>query len=172
MATARVLVVDDEPAILELAGRALDHAGYFVLRASAPHEALEVVRRESGIDLVISDVVMPEMKGTELAGEVQRLSPSTRVLLISGYVGPSEAAANLPFLPKPFSSQALIAAVQRVLAESSEDRRRLRRSIDESRRLQAASEQTRMEVKELEQAARASKKRSKEILRRAKPPKG
>jgi two-component system cell cycle sensor histidine kinase/response regulator CckA len=116
MSSTRVLVVDDEKPILEFAARALGAAGYDVLRASSPSRALEIIQGGRAVDLVVSDVVMPEMQGPQLLQEIQRVSPSTGAILMSGCVGRSQLPVGVPFLPKPFSPHDLVSAVQRAMA--------------------------------------------------------
>ncbi len=112
-----VLLVEDEDAVRAFASRALMGRGYDVLTAASGQEALAVME-ESGrkVDLVVSDVVMPEMDGPTLLKELRARDPGLKVIFISGYA--EEAfARNLPpteqfsFLPKPFSLKQLVAAV-------------------------------------------------------------
>ncbi len=149
MATARVLIVDDEPPILELAARALGAAGYDVLRASTPARALELVRGEHPIDLVLSDVVMPEMQGPQLVTEIRRVSPSTGAVLMSGYVGAAEVPADVPFLVKPFSPRDLIATVQRALAALAALREDAERARKKSQALSLESQRLCAETREV-----------------------
>ncbi len=118
MATARILVVDDEPTTLRLVYRALEDK-YEVISASSPRRALEIAISKPGIDLVISDLEMTEMRGSLLLEEIYQISPTTAGLLISGK---DEALPELPrgtqFLTKPFSSNELLTAVERVLVDS------------------------------------------------------
>lgn len=73
MATARVVLVDDEESFLDATSRILGRAGYEVLPANRPHQALEIIRNNAPIDLVIADVAMPEMGGPELISEIVRI---------------------------------------------------------------------------------------------------
>ncbi|MGH7631053.1 MAG: PAS domain S-box protein [Gemmatimonadales bacterium] len=119
--TECVLVVEDEPAVRTLAGRTLLGLGYAVLEADNGREALTLVRRYPGpIDLVLTDVVMPELGGIELIEALAAERPATAVLVMSGYLEPDAALdaihdAGLPFLPKPFSPDTLSAGVRAVL---------------------------------------------------------
>ncbi len=100
------------------AARALASRGYSVLQAANGFEALEIVAQNRGeIDLVVSDVVMPEMDGPTMFGELRKRGVAAKVIFVSGYA--EEAfAKNLPegeefaFLPKPFSLKQLIEAVK------------------------------------------------------------
>jgi two-component system cell cycle sensor histidine kinase/response regulator CckA len=112
-----VLLVEDEDAVRAFASRALTGRGYHVLTAASGVEALEVMDScGKRLDLVVSDVVMPEMDGPTLLKELRARDPRLKVVFISGYA--EEAfARNLPpgedfaFLPKPFSLKQLVEAV-------------------------------------------------------------
>ncbi|ACB95606.1 cell cycle histidine kinase CckA [Beijerinckia indica] len=113
-----ILLVEDEEAVRAFGARALTSRGYTVLQAGSGLEALEVVEQNEGkIDLVVSDVVMPEMDGPTMFGELRKRGVMAKVIFVSGYA--EEAfAKNLPegqefaFLPKPFSLKQLIEAVK------------------------------------------------------------
>ncbi|MFG1479389.1 response regulator [Xanthobacter sp. V4C-4] len=117
----RILLVEDEDAVRAFASRALAARGYEVLTAASGVEALDVLAKGGQkVDLVISDVVMPEMDGPSLLRELRARDPAMKVIFISGYA--EEAfARNLPpsehfaFLPKPFSLKQLVAAVNTAL---------------------------------------------------------
>lgn len=114
-----ILLVEDEEAVRAFASRALASRGYTVLEAGSGVEALEVMAEHGGrVDLVVSDVVMPEMNGPTLLGELRKSHPDIKVIFVSGYA--EEAFKNdLPegqdfaFLAKPFSLKQLIEAVKR-----------------------------------------------------------
>jgi len=112
-----ILLVEDEDAVRAFGVRALASRGYTVLEAASGLEALEVVEREKGkIDLIVSDVVMPEMDGPTMFGELRKRGVKAKVIFVSGYA--EEAfAKNLPagdfgFLPKPFTLKQLIEVVK------------------------------------------------------------
>ncbi len=112
-----VLLVEDEDAVRAFGVRALSSRGYTVLEAASGLEGLEVVEREKGkIDLIVSDVVMPEMDGPAMFAELRRRGVKAKVIFVSGYA--EEAfAKNLPegdfgFLPKPFTLKQLIETVK------------------------------------------------------------
>jgi two-component system, cell cycle sensor histidine kinase and response regulator CckA len=124
MATATVLVVDDEPAVLQFICHALDAYGYKAVPAADARQALEAVRNAGPVfDLVLSDVVMPGMHGPELAREIKRLSPATSILLMSGNAGLAELPAGSAFLEKPFALQALLDSVERALRSDANPRK-------------------------------------------------
>jgi two-component system cell cycle sensor histidine kinase/response regulator CckA len=93
-----------------------------VLEASNGVEAIEVLEKQGSVDLVVSDVVMPEMDGPTLLKELRRRDPSVKIIFVSGYA--EEAfSKNLPeqeqyaFLAKPFTLKQLVAEVKKTLAE-------------------------------------------------------
>jgi two-component system cell cycle sensor histidine kinase/response regulator CckA len=118
-----LLVVEDETALLSLAETILTGLGYEVLTASAPSEALALAEAHQGkIALLVTDVVMPEMNGEDLARRVQGLQPGLKVLYMSGYaadmVSNQEISAQrASFLQKPFASRELSIAVRNLLEQ-------------------------------------------------------
>lgn len=118
---AGVLLVEDEEAVRHFAARALTSRGYTVFEAPSGVEALDVMKEEGDkVDVVVSDVVMPELDGPSLLRELRKTRPDLRVIFISGYA--EEAfKKNLPegedfhFLPKPFSLKQLAVAVKETL---------------------------------------------------------
>jgi PAS domain S-box-containing protein len=113
-----VLVVEDESAVREITARILAEAGFQVLDAGTPSEALGIVDAHDGtIDLVLTDIVMPEKPGTALAEDLQRLRPHARVMFMSGY---ADRVNRLPvgavFIRKPFLADALVEQVEHALA--------------------------------------------------------
>ena len=119
--TGRVLLVEDETEVRQFAVRALKRQGYQVLEAADGVEALDLMAANEGkIDIVVSDVVMPEMDGPALFKELRKRNPSIKVIFVSGY--PNEAfretmgSDDFAFLPKPFSLPQLAAKVKEELA--------------------------------------------------------
>jgi CheY-like chemotaxis protein len=108
-----ILIVEDEQSLRSLTQRILQEHGYVILSAGQPSEAREIVENHDGsIELVVTDVVMPEARGTQLAAELQSLRPGLPVLYTSGYVpNASELPAGAAFLPKPFNREQLLSAV-------------------------------------------------------------
>ena len=108
-----ILLAEDETPVRKLARHVLEKQGYTVLEASSGSEAIQVSERYPGqIDLLLSDMVMPGMSGTELSGQLYRFRPQIRTLFMSGY--PNEALArhgplrpNATLLQKPFTPSAL-----------------------------------------------------------------
>ncbi|MDP1570151.1 MAG: ATP-binding protein [Vicinamibacterales bacterium] len=116
--TETVLLVEDDAAVLELTEAALSRAGYHVLPAAGPEEAIRMAREHPGpIALLLSDVVMPVMLGPEMAGHIRALRPSIRVLFMSGYAADAggDLQADAALLQKPFSSAVLVRAVRLVI---------------------------------------------------------
>jgi PAS domain S-box-containing protein len=116
-----ILVVEDEPSVRELIQRALEHCGYRVLVAATPRRAVEIATDGAPtIDLLISDVVLPQMSGTALATQIVASRPTIRVMYMSGYTDNAvlhhgELSRRTPFLQKPFTPEALARKVREVL---------------------------------------------------------
>ncbi len=118
-----ILVVEDEPAILEIIGILLRQSGYTVLAAGSPGEALRLAGGHSGaIDLLLSDLVLPEMNGRELARRLEESCPGLKRLFMSGHAadiladhGMDDPEAN--FIAKPFSLETLLAKVREALGK-------------------------------------------------------
>jgi CheY-like chemotaxis protein len=118
-----ILVVEDEQAVRDLTVRILQQLGYHILTASSGAEAVEISRSHAGhIDLLLTDVVMPNMSGRQLADRLLVSRPKTRVLFLSGYtentvVHHGALDAGVDFLPKPFSRENLSKKLREVLAK-------------------------------------------------------
>jgi PAS domain S-box-containing protein len=118
-----VLVVEDEPALLALTKRMLGTLGYRVLAAGTPGEAIGVAEEHAGeIQILITDVVMPQMNGRDLAGRMQSLYPDMNILFMSGYTadvivhrGVLDKGVN--FIQKPFSMKDLAVKVRDAVSE-------------------------------------------------------
>jgi len=118
----KILLVEDEDAVRSAARRILQRVGYTVLDASNAQDALAIAAKHNGeIDLLLTDVVMPGMRGTDLAHEVLTSHPRMRVLLMSGYSEDSSSRKwtlppNVTLLEKPFSATSLARKVRDVLS--------------------------------------------------------
>jgi DNA-binding response OmpR family regulator len=116
-----ILLVEDEAAIMKMTGMFLETRGYSVLMANSPHEALHLAKEHVGeINLLITDVVMPEMNGKELSLRLKTLRPTLKCLFMSGYT--AEAIAQhgvlddcIHFIQKPFSLDAIAKKTREVL---------------------------------------------------------
>lgn len=119
-----VLIVEDEPAILKLGATILRRQGYTVLTAGTPTQAIQVVAEQGdAIQLLITDVVMPEMNGRDLVERLREVKPDLKCLYISGYTADAIAHhgvldEGVKFLQKPFSVLELTTRVRQVLDES------------------------------------------------------
>jgi CheY-like chemotaxis protein len=119
--TETILLVEDEPNVRRVARKFLQKQGYTVLETSHPKQALPICQAHDGeIDLLITDVIMPDMSGRELAEHLGRVYAGLKVLYISGYA--NEAlnqrgllGTGIAFLEKPFSSKALARSVREAL---------------------------------------------------------
>jgi len=119
--TETILIAEDADAVRELACRVLRTHGYTVLEAKQAPDALDIARAHAGtIHLLLTDVVMPELSGRELARRLEALRPGVPVLYMSGYtdetiVSHGTLEPGLAYLPKPFTPQALVRKVREVL---------------------------------------------------------
>jgi CheY-like chemotaxis protein len=122
---ATVLIVDDDPQVSAAAQRTLERAGYAVRAAANGSEALELASRHSGtIDLLITDLVMPEMGGRQLARQLSSVRPALVVLYTSGYTAEAMNQQAVleegdSFLGKPFTPDLLLRRVHEVLQPAS-----------------------------------------------------
>jgi two-component system, cell cycle sensor histidine kinase and response regulator CckA len=115
-----ILVVEDEEAVRELIAKALRRYGYEVLVAATPRAALAVASEAGRIHLLISDMVLPEMSGRELASRMLTMQAAMRVLFMSGYTDHAILEGGIlqpgmSFLQKPFTPPALANKVREVL---------------------------------------------------------
>jgi CheY-like chemotaxis protein/anti-sigma regulatory factor (Ser/Thr protein kinase) len=122
LASQTVLLVDDEPLVLRAGTRMLQTLGCSVLSARNGREAIETFKsNRDAIGLVILDLIMPEMDGTETLAQLKAIAPSVPVLLASGYTQEVERVSELResmhcgFLPKPYHPEELIAAANNIL---------------------------------------------------------
>lgn len=119
--TERILLVEDDPAVRKIAVRALRQRGYDVLESSRPSEALEHFARVGGkIDVLVVDVVLPEMNGRKLAERLEQERPSLPVLYTSGYtentiVHQGVVDDGIQFLAKPYLASELAARIRQML---------------------------------------------------------
>jgi PAS domain S-box-containing protein len=118
-----VLLVEDDEELRRLASEILRTSGYTVLETGDPHEALTIGDSQEGvIDLLLTDMVMPAMRGTELAARLRESHPGLKILFMSGYVDETGASMRAggparPFLQKPFTPHDLTRTVREILAE-------------------------------------------------------
>jgi CheY-like chemotaxis protein len=116
-----VLAVDDDPAILDLVEEMLVPLGYKVLSAASGEEALELLsERKERVDLLLTDVVLPGIKGQDLATKLLASSPEVRVLFMSGFLCPSMAHNDNDhgfeaFIQKPFAQNSLLRKLRKLL---------------------------------------------------------
>ena len=117
-----VLIVEDDSSLRTLASVVLERQGYQVLVAANGHEGLNAARQHRGppIQLVVTDIVMPQLDGKGMADWLRAVSPELKILFTSGY--PAEVIAqhgvlepNVPFLPKPYTPATLVCKVRELL---------------------------------------------------------
>jgi two-component system, cell cycle sensor histidine kinase and response regulator CckA len=121
-----ILVVDDEPSVLALVRTMLWRAGFTVLEASGGEQALSIAKQhESPIQLLLTDVLMPDMNGYELAGKVKDARPEAKVLFMTGYrdkvvlESTGRPVGEAALIRKPFTAHNLVAKIEEVLNEQS-----------------------------------------------------
>ncbi len=122
--TETVLLVEDEVSVLKMTKTMLENLGYSVIAAEAPGKALQLAR-EGSIDLLLTDVVMPEMNGRELAERLTAERPNLKCLFMSGYTADVMAQnsmldprESLRFIHKPFTVKELAEAVRKAIDNS------------------------------------------------------
>ncbi len=125
-AVRRILLVEDEPTLRRLAVRTLRSARFEVVEAENGEDALERARDlGAGLDLVVSDVVMPRMSGIELMRRLRELRPDLPVVLMSGYPAADGEGVEIPsdvaFLQKPFEPAVMLAAINSALEGKTQD---------------------------------------------------
>ncbi|RJP74686.1 MAG: PAS domain S-box protein [Desulfobacteraceae bacterium] len=119
-----ILLVEDEPAILSMATNMLERLGYTVLTADTPGKAIQMADEQNGdIHLLMTDVVMPEMNGKDLAGKLLSMVPDLKCLFMSGYTADVIAHhgvldGDVHYIQKPFILRDLAAAVRKALEEA------------------------------------------------------
>jgi PAS domain S-box-containing protein len=125
---ATILLVEDEAAVRTTTQRILSRRGYSVLTAVDGLSALEIATSQIPIDLLITDVVMPNMNGVALAERFRQAQPRSQVIYISGYTDDVLSSSGLSgdridFVPKPFRPEELVTKVREVLGRTREERR-------------------------------------------------
>jgi two-component system, cell cycle sensor histidine kinase and response regulator CckA len=116
-----ILLVEDEEGLRALNARGLASRGYTVIEAGNGVEALEELERHNGqVDLVVSDVVMPEMDGPTLMKELKQRNPDIKIIFVSGYAEDAfdknvADQKDFNFLPKPFTLKQLVTAVKEAM---------------------------------------------------------
>ena len=116
-----MLLVEDEPALLQIVRETLESLGYTVLAASSPGDAVLLCETHPGeIQVLLTDVVMPTMNGNELRGRLERIKPGLRTVLMSGYAADATTHHGIVdparcFIQKPFTREALAAKIREAL---------------------------------------------------------
>lgn len=118
--TKWILIADDEPAVRDFVERALNYAGYAVTAVADGNAALAALGRQK-YDLLLTDIVMPELDGIALSLKVSKDYPDTRILMMTGFSNQKERAHGLDFLAhevitKPFTLEEITRRVESALA--------------------------------------------------------
>jgi DNA-binding NtrC family response regulator len=159
--TATVLVVDDESMVRTLVRRMLEPGMWNVVEAEDGESALRLIERgELAIDVVLTDLVMPGIDGFGIITVLGRYRPDLPVVCMSGFASASTNELSVPFIPKPFSLEALCATLELVLTRGRElrqvaadGRRRASRKRGSSERIRQASDASRTDALDLVAAA-------------------
>ncbi len=118
----RILLAEDEDAMRGYLARALEKSGYEVIAVDRGTEALPLLKAQR-FDLLLTDIVMPEMDGIELAQHCGKISPDTQVMFITGFSGVTlragQAVPRAKLLSKPFHLRDLVLEVDRMFADQS-----------------------------------------------------
>jgi DNA-binding NtrC family response regulator len=117
-----ILVVDDEPEVRALVREVLELHGYKVIDTGDPIEARRLTG-EQPVHLLLTDVVMPMMSGIELAKRVEASSPTTKIVLMSGYSTAAVKSSGRPLISKPFKTNDLVNTIRQMLDSKSAFRR-------------------------------------------------
>lgn len=117
-----ILVVDDEPEVRALVREILTLHGYNVIDTGDPMEARRIAEAQP-IHLLLTDVVMPMMNGIELAKRIETTSPTTKVILMSGYSTAAVKGSGRPLISKPFKASDLVNTIKQMLDSKSAFRR-------------------------------------------------
>lgn len=111
------MIVDDEQLALDTFERLLGRHGFRVFTALGARQALEIIRNEPAIEIVLSDIIMPGMDGTELVREIARVSPCTAcVLMTAGGIERADVPDGVRLLRKPFRTGDLLTAIEQAVA--------------------------------------------------------
>lgn len=121
--TKWILVVDDEASVREFVERALNYAGYAVTSVDSGHAAIQELGKKR-YDLILTDIVMPDLDGVALALKVAKQYPDTKIMIMTGYANQRERAHNLDFLAhdvvaKPFTLEEIGQKVHKALAKKA-----------------------------------------------------
>jgi DNA-binding NtrC family response regulator len=118
--SATVLIVDNDLILLNIVAEQISLFGFRPILASSSEEALQLAQKQTQIDILLTDIVMPIMNGVDLAKQFITIYPETKVLFMSGYICPSMAHYGIQdsehaFLQKPFTQNTLISKIRNVL---------------------------------------------------------
>ena len=118
--TVTLLVIEDEPPLLAAISKALRRQGYGVLTADGPHQAVAICQTHPAIDVVLSDIMMPGMLGTDLIRDIALVLPHAAfVLMTGGVIDLADLPKGVPLLRKPFSVPDLVAVIEQAEARAT-----------------------------------------------------
>lgn len=116
---SRILIVDDEPAMTNILAELLEDEGYAVERAYNGEQALQLLQSGLRPDLVLSDVMMPKLSGTQFLHEARRIIRDVPFLLLSAAPAPPAGWGDVPFISKPLHLDGLLAHIERLLGHAT-----------------------------------------------------
>ena len=119
MSKPKVLVSDAEPGILSLVADARSIRGFEAHAAASPWQALDIVKTLPCFDLLLSDVMMPEVCGPELVRKIAQICPTTAIVMMSAYINVAELPRLAGFISKPFLVTDLYSVVDKTLARGA-----------------------------------------------------
>ena len=116
-----ILLVEDEESVRQITRHVLESVGYLVLEASSPEQAIDIFRRfEGAINLLLTDVVMPNMSGAQLATRLKEMRPGLATMFMSGYARSTDVCRHFEssdwWIQKPFSTATLLARVAEAIS--------------------------------------------------------
>ncbi|HEX4172607.1 MAG TPA: ATP-binding protein [Acetobacteraceae bacterium] len=114
----RIMLVDDDDDVRQTLTAMLDAAGYTVASFGTPRQALEELRRESLVDVMVVDFAMPELRGDDFAAEARRLRHTVPIIFVTGYAEPAAIRSEPRVLQKPFRAASLIRMVEQAVSDT------------------------------------------------------
>ncbi len=117
----KILIVDDEPIVIESCRRILEAEGMIVRRAANALQAKEILRQGESFDLILTDIKMPGQDGFQLISQIRKAMPGIPILMMTGYLTPETVEKGRSggaegFIAKPFTPEELILAVENTLS--------------------------------------------------------
>ncbi|MFN7999118.1 MAG: response regulator [Bryobacteraceae bacterium] len=154
-----ILVVDSEPVVLKFVQLVVGQSGQKTFGASTPQQALRFAARQPTVNLLLTEVELPQKSGLELARDFVRKSPRTNVLFMAAYID-SEWPFSAPIICKPFAPQTLLAEVAKALAQTSEIQAKLSQELHRAAALRQQARELQWEIELARHQSAAARRRS------------